>query len=73
MFYLLKTPVVRRPVCAGGDLTETWPGYLWYLTKVIRGFEDEGLLAPTIFGCAVGKGFWHVINIFTLFVFALIS
>jgi len=38
--------------------------YLWCLTKVGRCIEDEGVLVPTIFRCAVGKGFGYVIMIF---------
>jgi len=42
--------------------------YLWYLTKVGRCFEDNGLLVPTIFRCPMGEGFGYVIIIFTLFI-----
>ena len=67
--------ITNLPAISTWDITASMRGhridvdmayYLWYLTKVGRCFEEEGLLVPTIFRCAAGEGLGHIISFFVL-------
>jgi len=53
---LLKMHEVWQLAGEGIGIDEDTVCYLCCLTKVGRGFEDKGLLVPTIFRCAMGEG-----------------